>query len=196
MRFLLVLFFQLCALQIFAQRNDEVLAYIERYKKIAVEEMLKHKIPASIKIAQGIHESAAGKSKLALKANNHFGIKCADNWNGKRYKHDDDKAQECFRVYKNPEESFRDHSQFLVSRKRYSELFALKTTDYKGWAKGLKKAGYATNPRYPERLIDVIEKYELYKLDKVSSKDVKRLEKTTKKSTKKKKRSKSKKKKK
>lgn len=156
-----------------AQRDEDIRSYIERYKKIAIEEMTEYGIPASITIAQGIHESAAGKSKLALNSNNHFGIKCHKDWNGSGYKHDDDKPQECFRVYQNPEESYRDHSQFLKNRKWYKPLFELNPTDYKAWAHGLKKAGYATNPRYAEVLIGVIEKYDLHALDKMTKEHLK-----------------------
>lgn len=166
-------------MQTVAQSEDVVRAYIEQYKKIAVEEMLEYGIPASITIAQGIHESAAGKSKLALNSNNHFGIKCHKDWSGKGYKHDDDKPQECFRVYNNPEESYRDHSLFLKGRRWYNPLFELPHDDYKGWAKGLKKAGYATNPHYAEILIGLIEKYNLSNLDKLSPEDLAEMKKRT-----------------
>ena len=126
-------------------------------------------IPASITLAQGILESGSGKARLARDANNHFGIKCHD-WKGARVYHDDDKAQECFRKYKDPSQSFRDHSEFLANRKRYAGLFKLKKDDYKGWAKGLRKAGYATDPKYPQKLISLIERYELYKYDVKSKK--------------------------
>ena len=127
--------------------------------------MKKYKIPASITIAQGLLESGMGLGRLAVKANNHFGIKCHKKWKGKKIYHDDDKKQECFRKYRNPSESYRDHSLFLVNRDRYSFLFNLKTKNYKGWAKGLKKAGYATDPKYPEKLISLIERFNLDKLD-------------------------------
>ena len=127
--------------------------------------MKKYKIPASITIAQGLLESGMGLGRLAVKANNHFGIKCHKKWKGKKIYHDDDKKQECFRKYKNPSESYRDHSLFLVNRERYSFLFNLKTKNYKGWAKGLKKAGYATDPKYPEKLISLIERFNLDKFD-------------------------------
>ena len=120
-------------------------------------------------LAQGILESGSGKARLARDANNHFGIKCHD-WKGARVYHDDDKAQECFRKYKDPSQSFRDHSEFLANRKRYAGLFKLKKDDYKGWAKGLRKAGYATDPKYPQKLISLIERYELYKYDVKSKK--------------------------
>ena len=149
----------------FSQKETDIALYIEQYKTIAIEEMNNYGIPASITIAQGIHESAAGKSKLAQNSNNHFGIKCHNDWNGTGYHHDDDAPQECFRVYETPEESYRDHSKFLLSRSWYKPLFSLSKTDYVGWAYGLKKAGYATNPKYPEVLIGLIEKYNLYLLD-------------------------------
>ena len=139
--------------------------YIKTYSKIAVDQMKKNKIPASIKLAQGLVESGAGGSNLALKSNNHFGIKCHQEWRGKKVYHDDDEKDECFRKYKNAEESYKDHSEFLTTRGRYSFLFKLPNKDYVKWANGLKKAGYATDPRYPEKLITVIEKYKLWKFD-------------------------------
>lgn len=138
--------------------------YIDTYKEIAQEEMRLYNIPASITIAQGILESGSGKGRLSVEANNHFGIKC-HNWSGAKIYHDDDKAQECFRKYNNAKYSFRDHSLFLSGRKRYEGLFKLKQTNYKGWAKGLRAAGYATDKRYPEKLISLIERYNLYELD-------------------------------
>lgn len=138
--------------------------YIETWKKIAVQQMIEHDIPASITMAQGILESGHGNSMLAVKGNNHFGIKCHE-WKGASLLKDDDKRNECFRKYKSANASFEDHSAFLTGRSRYAFLFELDKTDYKSWAKGLKKAGYATNPRYPKLLIDLIEKHELYKLD-------------------------------
>ena len=140
--------------------------YVKFYSTIAMDEMMQFGIPASITLAQGILESGSGKGRLAVEANNHFGIKCHD-WNGKKIYHDDDKEQECFRKYDNPEYSFRDHSLFLTNRSRYSFLFDLKKDEYKKWAKGLKKAGYATDPRYAQKLIDLIERYELYKFDNI-----------------------------
>lgn len=139
--------------------------YISMYKDIAVEEMNLYHIPASITLAQGILESAYGNSTLAKKANNHFGIKCHRGWNGKTFHMDDDARNECFRRYSHPHESFKDHSIFLTTRDRYSFLFDLEITDYKGWAKGLKRAGYATNPKYPELLINIIEEFKLYEYD-------------------------------
>ncbi len=144
------------------------LDYIERYKGIAIEEMNKYGIPASIKLAQALLESGNGNSYLATRANNHFGIKCGGTWNGKSVNRPDDTNNDCFRVYNDPEQSFRDHSQFLL-RKRYENLFTLKKDDYKGWAKGLKAAGYATNPRYPELLIDLIERYNLQQYDRAEA---------------------------
>lgn len=140
--------------------------YVERYRNIAIEEMNRHGIPASIKLAQGLLESGNGSSRLAVEANNHFGIKCTGDWEGSRTYQDDDAENDCFRVYKYAEESFRDHSQFLL-RRRYEKLFALDKKDYRAWAAGLKEAGYATNPRYAELLVDLIERYELYQYDSV-----------------------------
>ena len=147
-------------------RNKQYEEYIKKYRDIAVEEMKKYHIPASITLAQGLLESGAGQSTLARKSNNHFGIKCGSDWKGKSVRHDDDERNECFRAYKHPKQSYEDHSKFLVSRSRYASLFKLKITDYKGWARGLKKAGYATNPRYAEQLIGIIELYDLDKYDK------------------------------
>ncbi len=140
-------------------------AYIEQYSDVAIEEMKKYQIPASITLAQGILESRSGSSELTLKSNNHFGIKCHKNWEGGKTYYDDDAKGECFRVYKHPVYSFRDHSLFLYGRKRYMNLFRLKITDYKGWAKELQKAGYATDKRYPNKLIKIIEDYKLYEYD-------------------------------
>ncbi len=139
--------------------------YIYQYKAVAKEEMATYGIPASITLAQGILESNAGRSELTRKSNNHFGIKC-HGWKGKKVYHDDDKRHECFRKYKNPLYSFRDHSLFLVGRSRYNRLFDLPLDDYKGWARGLKAAGYATDPTYPRKLIGLIKRYKLYKYDK------------------------------
>lgn len=141
------------------------LTYIEQYKDIAIAEMNQYGIPASIKLAQALLESGNGNSYLAREANNHFGIKCGGVWQGKSVTRPDDHVRDCFRVYNNPAHSFRDHSQFLL-RKRYEKLFTLDKDDYKGWARGLKDAGYATNPRYPELLIDLIERYQLYQYDR------------------------------
>jgi len=139
--------------------------YIEKYASLAVKQMHQYKIPASITLAQGILESNNGNSRLAVKANNHFGIKC-HGWEGKKIFADDDKKNECFRNYKNVLESFVDHSLFLNKYSRYEFLFNYKITDYKSWAKGLKKAGYATNSKYPELLIKIIEENKLYQFDR------------------------------
>ncbi len=146
-------------------RKNTTPEYIDKYKDLAIKEMKRVGIPASITMAQGILESGNGNSTLARKSNNHFGIKCHSDWKGKRVYHDDDKKNECFRKYNTVYESYIDHSEFLVGKKRYASLFDLKTTDYKGWAKGLKKAGYATDPKYAHRLIDIIEKHKLHLLD-------------------------------
>lgn len=139
--------------------------YIDTYKDFAIEEMRKHGIPASITLAQGILESGSGNSELARLANNHFGIKCHKEWTGKTFHQDDDEKDECFRKYKSALESYQDHSDFLASRDRYNFLFDLDIKDYKGWAYGLKEAGYATNPRYPEMLVRIIEENGLAKYD-------------------------------
>lgn len=139
--------------------------YIAHYKDIAIAEMNKYGIPASIKLAQALLESGNGNSFLAREANNHFGIKCGGVWKGKSVTRPDDNINDCFRVYDNPQQSFRDHSEFLL-RPRYSALFKLDKDDYKGWAKGLKAAGYATNPRYPDLLIEMIERYHLDQYDR------------------------------
>lgn len=144
---------------------QEIQLYVDNFKEIAQNNMRAHGIPASITLAQGILESGAGKGKLALSANNHFGIKCHTGWKGESVKHDDDAAQECFRKYEHPAESYRDHSLFLTSRSRYSNLFKLDKGDYQSWAKGLKSAGYATDVKYPDKLIGLIERFELYKYD-------------------------------
>jgi LysM repeat protein len=164
MRILLVLLLSLSFTMAGAQSPQAVTAYIERYKAIAIEEMKMYGIPASVTLAQGIHESGCGCSALAINSNNHFGIKCHEEWSGQTYHHDDDQPQECFRVYNCPEESFRDHSEFLKNRPRYASLFSL-GRDYRAWAKGLKAAGYATNPRYPEIIIKLIEDYNLTQFD-------------------------------
>jgi LysM repeat protein len=150
--------------------------YIENYKEDAILEMNKYKIPASITLAQGMLESGNGNSTLAVNANNHFGIKCHTDWKGATYIMDDDSKDECFRKYLNVLDSYNDHAQFLTSRSNYTKLFELKITDYKAWAKGLKEAGYATDPKYPKRLVDIIEKYELYKYDR-ERKKIKHLQK-------------------
>lgn len=139
--------------------------YIRRYASVAVSEMHRSGVPASITLAQGMLESRYGLSPLAAEGNNHFGIKCHRNWKGRTMRVNDDRPNECFRVYKSAEESFRDHSDFLRYQDRYKSLFELKTSDYKGWARGLKKAGYATDPKYAEKLIKIIEDYQLYRYD-------------------------------
>ncbi len=148
------------SLAIFAQRIS-VEEYIEQFKDIAINEMKRSGVPASITLAQGILESENGNSELVKKSNNHFGIKCKSTWAGTSVTHDDDATGECFRAYTNADESYRDHSNFLKANKRYSFLFTLDPVDYNGWARGLKKAGYATNPRYPDLLIKHIEQYNL-----------------------------------
>ena len=140
--------------------------YIEKYSGLAIEEMYRTGVPASITLAQGLLESGNGLSELAVKGNNHFGIKCGSDWDGKSVRYDDDARNECFRAYKHPKQSYEDHSKFLASRSRYASLFKLKITDYKGWARGLKRAGYATDPNYAQRLINLIELYNLDKYDK------------------------------
>lgn len=142
-----------------------VLDYIDSFKEIAKDNMVKSGIPASITLGQAILESGAGTGPLSAQANNHFGIKCHKEWNGASIRHTDDEENECFRKYSDPSESFRDHSYFLTSRPRYSDLFTLDKDDYKRWAKGLKAAGYATDPRYPEKLISLIERYDLQRFD-------------------------------
>ena len=139
--------------------------YIKKYGAIAIHEMEKYKIPASVTLAQGLLESRYGQSILTTNANNHFGIKCHKSWEGNRVYHDDDAKGECFRKYEHAESSFRDHSLFLYHKKRYENLFKLRPNDYKGWAKGLRKAGYATDKKYPQKLISLIEEYELYYFD-------------------------------
>ena len=147
------------------RRNSSYVIYIEQYKHLAVKHMKKYKIPASITMAQGLLESGAGNSTLARKSNNHFGIKCHTDWKGGRVYHDDDYRDECFRKYRHVEESYDDHSKFIALRSRYAVLFDLHIRDYKGWARGLQKCGYATDKAYANKLIKLIEDYDLYKLD-------------------------------
>lgn len=149
-----------------AQSKDAFANYIARYGNLAVDQMKKYGIPASITLAQGLLESDAGRSTLAVKCNNHFGIKCHSDWTGRKMYHDDDARQECFRCYSDADDSYRDHSLFLVNGSRYHSLFKLSVTDYKGWAKGLKAAGYATSPTYADKLIEIIERYGLDRYDK------------------------------
>jgi LysM repeat protein len=165
MRKLFSLFSGLLFLGANAQQKQDIVLYIQKYKQIAIEEMVRSRIPASITMAQGILESGAGTSVLSRNSNNHFGIKCKEDWTGGKYYHDDDKPQECFRVYNDPAESFADHSDFLLTRPRYAPLFQLSITSYKYWAYGLKEAGYATNPKYAQLLIGYIEEYKLADLD-------------------------------
>ena len=145
--------------------SDVVVNYVAKFKNVAMDNMRTYGIPASIVLAQGILESGAGRGDLAVNANNHFGIKCHEDWTGETIKHDDDAAQECFRKYDNVSESFKDHSLFLTTRGRYSNLFTLPKGDYKGWARGLRTAGYATDPKYPNKLISYIERYKLNQYD-------------------------------
>jgi len=162
------------SLSSFANTNSDllVLDYVDQYSAIAVQEMERTGIPASITLAQGIIESRYGMSGLAKNSNNHFGIKCKGNWTGSKYYHKDDDyvngklVKSCFRTYDNPADSYYDHSEFLIVNKRYAFLFSLTKTDYKGWAKGLKKAGYATAKNYASMLINTVEKYELYQYDR------------------------------
>lgn len=153
------------SVELWAQQAMTREMYIDTFYMTAVREMNAYGIPASITIAQGILESGNGNSRLAVEANNHFGIKCHKGWEGPSIRHDDDALQECFRKYENADESYRDHSLFLTSRDRYASLFELRPTDYKAWARGLKKAGYATSPTYARRLIELIEDNHLYVFD-------------------------------
>jgi LysM repeat protein len=167
-RQVLIILLFLCIFNFTSRSQEKVTVeeYINLYADLAVKEMINYHIPASITLAQGLLESENGNSPLAIEANNHFGIKCHEEWTGKTYNHDDDVKNECFRKYKKVEDSFRDHSEFLTTRDRYKSLFDLSITDYKGWAYGLKQAGYATNPRYPEILIRIIEENGLFELDR------------------------------
>ncbi len=154
------------AVSVFAQYNeDDIYQYIEDYAEIAIQKMNEYKIPASITVAQGIFESACGKSRLATEGNNHFGIKCHTEWGGDTILIDDDELQECFRRYPTVADSYNDHSLFLTTRKRYSNLFSLDIMDYKAWARTLKEDGYATNPQYADRLISLIERFNIARLD-------------------------------
>ena len=165
----LLLFIFLLAFPFFVQaQRITPEQYIETYKDVAIREMKEHKIPASITLAQGLLETGSGNSALAREAKNHFGIKCHKGWTGDTYYMDDDELNECFRKYDNVDDSFRDHSLFLSTRSRYAALFELDITDYEGWAKGLKAAGYATNPKYAQLLIDRINLYDLSKYDKIA----------------------------
>lgn len=164
--------FLICLTPVFinASSNNARKDYIKEYSTIAIEQMMAFNIPASITLAQGILESGAGNSLLAQSSNNHFGIKCGGSWNGKTSFHDDDRKNECFRAYPEVIESYIDHSKFLTSNQRYASLFNFETEDYKSWANGLSKAGYATNPHYAKRLIQLIEEEELYQYDRMRKK--------------------------
>ena len=151
--------------------NSAYQQYIDQYKDIAIEQMMHYHIPASITLAQGLLESGAGRSELTRNSNNHFGIKCNNNWTGRRTYHDDDAKNDCFRVYDSAYDSYEDHSKFLSSNQRYRPLFQLKPTDYKGWAKGLKACGYATSPVYAEKLVEIIQLYKLYQYDSAKGYD-------------------------
>ena len=167
MRALGYLFIVLYSLSVVAQEATSE-DYIRKYHKIAIDEMHSYGIPASITLAQGILESGNGNSDLAHKSKNHFGIKCHKNWSGRKVYHDDDAKNECFRKYRKVSDSYRDHSEFLKNRDRYAFLFDYKMTDYTAWAKGLKKAGYATHPEYAEKLINLIERFDLAQYDRAS----------------------------
>ena len=162
----------LCCLPMGAQLkwNQAYQTYINQYKDLAIEQMLRYRIPASITLAQGLFESAAGRSDLVRQGNNHFGIKC-HNWTGPTQYHDDDARGECFRVYQDARDSYEDHSKFLAHQPRYARLFQLSQRDYKGWARGLKACGYATNPQYANKLIQIIELYKLNEYDKAKRYD-------------------------
>ena len=170
--YFLAFFLSTCALSSGAQMrwNQTYQTYINQYKDLAIEQMLRYRIPASITLAQGLFESGAGRSDLVRQGNNHFGIKC-HNWNGPTQYHDDDAKGECFRVYQDARDSYEDHSKFLARQPRYSRLFQLSQTDYKGWARGLKSCGYATNPQYANKLIQIIELYKLFDYDKAKRYD-------------------------
>lgn len=148
--------------------SASVLEYIAQYKELAIEEMHRSGVPASVTLAQGIYESGAGTSRLAKEANNHFGIKCKKEWTGPTISHTDDLLHECFRKYNSVQESYRDHSEFLRTRPHYASLFKLDPLDYKGWVYGLKRAGYATSPKYPSALLRMIELYQLHQYDQVA----------------------------
>ena len=167
MRALVYLFIALFSISVVAQEATSE-DYIRKYHKIAIDEMHSFGIPASITLAQGILESGNGNSDFSYKSNNHFGIKCHKNWSGRKIYHDDDAKNECFRKYRKVSDSYRDHSEFLKNRDRYAFLFDYKMTDYTAWAKGLKKAGYATHPEYAEKLINLIERFDLAQYDKAS----------------------------
>ena len=159
--------------KVFTFSNDQKIdKYLSEFAPIAIEEMKKYKIPASITLAQGLLESGYGEGRLAIRGNNHFGIKCHKEWDGKKIYHDDDKKGECFRKYKDPKESYRDHSLFLATRPRYAFLFDYNINNYKQWAFGLKKAGYATDKKYPIKLINLIERLGLNRFDRLAKKNI------------------------
>ena len=164
-RILIALFLLLGVVCLVAKDDTPQERYIKKYADMAVKEMIRSGVPASITLAQGMLESGNGQSRLAVQGNNHFGIKCHKGWEGKTLHHDDDAPGECFRVYESVADSYKDHSDFLRYRDRYKFLFDLERTDYKGWAYGLKKAGYATDPGYPAKLIKYIEEYDLARYD-------------------------------
>lgn len=168
MRIAVLFFYFFIAGAVFAQPPATIQEYIDQYKDLAIKEMKRTGVPAAIKLAQGIHETMAGQSPLVLKSNNHFGIKCKTGWNGPSVRHTDDARNECFRKYNSAEESYRDHSNFLKASGRYAPLFELDPTDYEAWAKGLKAAGYATNPIYAQTLIRLIEEYDLQQYSMVA----------------------------
>jgi len=161
LKILFLLFASLAFKNSFAQQDPVVVQYIQNYKDLAIEEMQRTGIPASIKLAQGIHETSAGTSDLVRRSNNHFGLKCKAEWTGMTVKHTDDAPNECFRKYESPLDSYKDQSNYLKGTPRYASLFEIDPTDYKAWAFGLKKAGYATNPKYSQVLIKLIEDYDL-----------------------------------
>jgi len=159
-----------------AQNNPDVITYINTYKEIAISEMQRSGVPASIILAQGIHETEAGTSELVRRSNNHFGIKCKEEWTGAVVYHDDDSRGECFRSYPTPQDSYKDHSDFLRNGQRYASLFKLNPEDYEGWAYGLRKAGYATNIRYSQILIKLIKDYGLQQYSLIAMGKLKRTE--------------------
>jgi len=162
-----------CISQLNAQnKSNSAIEYIERYKSLAIEEMLLTGIPASITLAQGMHESANGTSQLARNANNHFGVKCSSNWAGKKYYRNGNRRNSCFRKYNNVQEAFKDRSRFLSNNKNYAKLFTYKKTDYKKWAYGLQRSGYASSRYYAAHLIKTIERYNLYQYDRIDSTDL------------------------
>jgi len=169
MRKLLIILFAIHLIPSYAQKTMTAEEYAEKYAPLAIKDMQKFKIPASITLAQGILESSCGASRLAIEGNNHFGIKCKKDWKGATIIHDDDEIGECFRKYSSVEDSYQDHSLFLSTRERYASLFQLDIYDYKAWAHGLKAAGYATNPVYAENLIRIIENNRLYEYDRESA---------------------------